>query len=58
MADDAPEPGAERPYEADPPDVGGEAVCWLSRVCPDCGRLVEGEPPPARCPVCGTELLV
>jgi hypothetical protein len=35
-----------------PPDDGGDPVCWLDRVCPECGRLDDGEPP-ARCPGCG-----
>jgi rubrerythrin len=34
---------------------GGDAVCWLNRVCPGCGRLDDG-PPPDRCPACGTPL--
>jgi len=24
-------------------DVGGDPVCWLDRVCPDCGALTEAE---------------
>lgn len=40
---------------ADHRDLGGESVCWLDRVCPECGRLTEGEPG-ARCPQCGTPL--
>jgi rubrerythrin len=31
---------------------GGDPACWLSRVCPECGRLDDG-PPPDRCPGCG-----
>ncbi|WP_459643923.1 hypothetical protein [Kineococcus sp. NUM-3379] len=34
---------------------GGEDVCWLHRVCPECGRLAE-DPVPARCPGCGVPL--
>ncbi|GAA1350312.1 hypothetical protein [Saccharothrix algeriensis] len=33
-------------------DEGGDPVCWLSRVCPECGAFVEDEPP-AACPRCG-----
>ena len=32
---------------------GGESVCWLDRVCPDCGLLVEDVDLPAACPRCG-----
>ncbi len=38
MADDIPE--------------GGESVCWLERVCPECGLLVEADLP-AVCERCG-----
>ncbi|MEU4807153.1 hypothetical protein [Actinosynnema sp. NPDC023587] len=31
---------------------GGDPVCWLSRVCPECGHLADGEQP-AVCPRCG-----
>jgi rubrerythrin len=34
---------------------GGDAVCWLNRVCPDCGRLDDG-PRPGVCPACGAPL--
>ncbi|RKT55261.1 hypothetical protein [Saccharothrix australiensis] len=34
---------------------GGEPACWLSRVCPECGALAEGEPA-AACPRCGAVL--
>ena len=37
------------------PVEGGDPVCWLPRVCPECGRLAD-EDPPTRCPACGTEL--
>jgi rubrerythrin len=57
MVSETERPDADRPYDADPPELGGEAACWLSRVCPECGRLAEGEPPPSRCPACGAELL-
>jgi uncharacterized protein YeaO (DUF488 family) len=34
---------------------GGDPVCWLTSVCPDCGRFVEAAPP-TRCPRCGAEI--
>ncbi|XVS60831.1 hypothetical protein ACQPYE_21215 [Actinosynnema sp. CA-299493] len=37
------------------PAPAGDSVCWLSRVCPECGSLAEG-PVPARCPRCGAEM--
>ena len=37
------------------PEDGGDPACWLARVCPECGRLAD-EDPPTRCPACGTEL--
>lgn len=36
-------------------DPVGDPVCWLSRVCPDCGLFVEQEPP-AVCERCGAQL--
>ncbi|MEV7773449.1 hypothetical protein [Kitasatospora sp. NPDC086791] len=33
-------------------DEGGESVCWLERVCPECGRLRE-RPGPQPCENCG-----
>jgi rubrerythrin len=36
-------------------EEGGEAACWLNRVCPECGRMAD-EDPPTHCPGCGTEL--
>ena len=39
----------------DPADEGGDPACWLSRVCPGCGRLAD-EDPPTRCPDCGADL--
>ncbi|WP_369185129.1 hypothetical protein [Streptomyces sp. Y1] len=33
-------------------DEGGEPVCWLDRVCPECGRLRE-RPGPEPCENCG-----
>lgn len=37
------------------PEVGGDPACWLSRVCPECGCLVD-EDPPNRCPNCDAEI--
>ena len=36
-------------------DLGGDPVCWLTSVCPECGRFVEDEPP-TTCPRCGSEI--
>ena len=36
-------------------EVGGDPVCWLSQVCPECGRMPEGEPRD-RCERCGAPL--
>lgn len=33
-------------------DNGGDAVCWLERVCDACGGLPDGPPPV--CERCGT----
>jgi len=35
-----------------PDDEGGDPACWLRRVCPECGRLAD-EDPPTVCPGCG-----
>jgi uncharacterized OB-fold protein len=35
-------------------DAGGDAACWLGRVCPDCGALEEG-PATESCWRCGRE---
>ena len=35
-------PGGER---------GGDAPCWLNRVCPECGSIADQDPP-ASCPNC------
>jgi hypothetical protein len=37
------------------PDEGGDAACWLPRVCPSCGQLADCDPP-TKCSVCGTEI--
>ena len=46
---------ATRPVPDDEPDdePGGDPACWLSRVCPECGRVAD-EDPPTRCRVCGS----
>jgi rubrerythrin len=51
MADDPP-----RRRSPGPDDEGGDPACWLNRVCPDCGRLADEEPP-TRCPACGAQLV-
>lgn len=33
-------------------DTGGDPACWLHRVCPECGALVEGDS--GDCWRCGT----
>ena len=33
---------------------GGDAACWLGRVCPDCGALNDA-PGPEACWRCGRE---
>lgn len=35
----------------------GDPVCWLSRVCPECGLFLEDEPP-TTCERCGAEVPV
>ncbi|WP_269459629.1 hypothetical protein [Allokutzneria albata] len=35
--------------------MSGDPVCWLSRVCPECGLLSEREPP-AECERCGAAI--
>jgi hypothetical protein len=37
------------------PDEAGDAACWMSRVCPSCGRLADSDPP-TECAYCGTEI--
>ena len=38
-----------------PEDAGGDPACWMHRVCDECGRLAD-EDPPTRCPSCGKHL--
>lgn len=40
------------PPEHEQPHAGGDAVCWLERVCDRCGALDDG-PPTAVCERCG-----
>jgi rubrerythrin len=37
------------------PHPESEPVCLLHRVCPECGRLAD-EDPPTRCPACGAAI--
>ncbi|MCE6997138.1 hypothetical protein LZG04_20365 [Saccharothrix sp. S26] len=37
------------------PEPVGDPVCWLSRVCPECGSLAEGPVRPV-CARCGAEM--
>ncbi|MEV8441153.1 hypothetical protein AB0425_27555 [Actinosynnema sp. NPDC051121] len=37
------------------PTPSGDPVCWLSRVCPECGSLDDGPARPV-CSRCGAEL--
>jgi hypothetical protein len=34
------------------PPAGGDPVCWLTRVCPECGRFIEDTrvDPDSHCP--------
>ena len=43
------EPEATHRYD----DAGGDAACWLARVCPECGAMIEG-PMGLPCWRCGT----
>ncbi len=36
-------------------EFGGDAACWLDRVCPGCGGLAEGESSD-RCTRCGHDV--
>jgi hypothetical protein len=42
---------------ATPPeqDTAGDPVCWLRRVCPQCGALAASDPP-TTCPQCRFEM--
>lgn len=36
-------------------DMGGDPVCWLSLVCPECGKIREGARGEGPCPYCGAD---
>jgi hypothetical protein len=36
-------------------DMGGDPVCWLSLVCPECGKIREGAQGEGPCPYCGVD---
>ncbi len=40
MSAERPDADREVPAEFD----GGDPVCWLNRVCEECGAFIEGEP--------------
>lgn len=48
-------PDSSTPEEPESVTEGGEPVCLLHRVCPECGRLAEDETSTA-CPTCGAAL--
>jgi len=52
VSDESPERGSRAEV---PPDEGGDPACWMHRVCQECGRLAD-EDPPTRCPSCGATL--
>ncbi|MCW2678907.1 MAG: hypothetical protein JWM62_308 [Frankiales bacterium] len=46
----------DEPTPARPPaddEAVGDPVCWLERVCDDCGALADGPPEPV-CARCGS----
>ncbi|WP_179220276.1 hypothetical protein [Rhodococcus sp. NCIMB 12038] len=46
-------PGDETLPTAEPDDdLGGDPVCWLDRVCPDCGLFLTDRTA-STCPRCG-----
>ncbi|MET9612538.1 hypothetical protein [Kitasatospora indigofera] len=49
----AEEAGAARTGVPEPD--GGEAACWLNRVCPECDAVLDSAPP-AVCHRCGAEV--
>ena len=48
------EAALSRGRESAADDIGGDPACWMDRVCPDCGALVDG--PDEACPRCGRTL--
>jgi hypothetical protein len=41
----------DRPKLIDLPEMGGDAACWLERVCPECGAI--NDAPDTPCWRCG-----
>lgn len=42
-------------------EQGGDPVCWVNRVCPECGRFADDETVDTddpRCAECGAELSI
>lgn len=37
------------------PDEPGDPVCWLDRLCPECGAMPSGDDAAGPCWRCGTE---
>jgi predicted Zn-ribbon and HTH transcriptional regulator len=50
--------GADPAHAVAAEEFRGDPVCWLNRVCPECGRFATDEDLEAapRCPECGAEL--
>jgi hypothetical protein len=50
--------GADPAHAVAAEEFGGDPVCWLNRVCQECGRFATDEDLEAapRCPECGAEL--
>ncbi|MEV4143462.1 hypothetical protein AB0J40_07320 [Amycolatopsis sp. NPDC049691] len=46
-----PRPSGDEPPVSEP-QSGGDPVCWLARVCPECGQFVEDPrvDPESHCP--------
>jgi hypothetical protein len=36
-------------------DEGGDPACWLPRICPECGRVADQDPP-VMCAHCGAQI--
>jgi len=41
------------PNDGDPDDGGGDAVCWLHQLCPECGAMPAEDAPTGTCWRCG-----
>jgi hypothetical protein len=48
-------PTEDIPTQDGPTEEIGDPVCWLARVCPDCGRLSEDRSADV-CANCGADL--